>query len=116
MHMLSRKHMSAAELETLHVSRSPITVVTANGQVQSNEEATVHVTKLDVFVTVKLLDDTPAVLSLGKPLKNPDMPMSGPWKIACHSLSQVYRLALPALLHPHLQHRYRRTLRILQCV
>ena len=44
----------------------PTTVFTANGEVQTQEEATVYVTSLDSFVTVKLLDDTPAVLSLGK--------------------------------------------------
>ena len=53
-------------LETVRVSISPTTVVTANGQVQTNEEVTVYVKELDLFVTVKLLEDTPAVLSLGK--------------------------------------------------
>ena len=33
---------------------------------QTNVEATVYVEELDFFVTVKLLEDTPAVLSLGK--------------------------------------------------
>ena len=48
------------------VSESPTTVVTANGEVQTEEEATVYVKDLDLFVTVKLLEDTLAVLSLGK--------------------------------------------------
>ena len=65
MHMLSRKDLCAAELETARVSKSPTTVVTANGEVQTNEEATVYVKGLELFVTVKLLEDTPAVLSLG---------------------------------------------------
>ena len=39
-------------------------VVTANGEAQTEEEATVYVKELDSFVTVKLLEDTPAVLSL----------------------------------------------------
>ena len=65
-HMLSRKDLNSAELETVKVSKSPTTVVTANGEVQTTEEATVYVKELDLFVTVKLLDDTPAVLSLGK--------------------------------------------------
>ena len=47
-------------------SRSPTTVITANGQVQTNEEATVYVRDLHIFLTKKLLEDTPAVLSLGK--------------------------------------------------
>ena len=36
------------------------------GEVQSNEEATVYVQEIDLFVTGKLLEDTPAVLSMGK--------------------------------------------------
>ena len=65
MHVLSRKAQYAAELETVRVSKSPSTVVTANGEVQTSEEATVYVKELDLFVTVKLLEDTLAVLSLG---------------------------------------------------
>ena len=66
MHMLSRKDLDSAELETVRVSKSPTTVVAANGEVQTKEEATVYVKELDLFVTVKLLEDTLAVLSLGK--------------------------------------------------
>ena len=44
----------------------PTTVVTANGEGQTNEEAQVYVHDLDLLVTVQILDDTPAVLSLGK--------------------------------------------------
>ena len=65
-HMLSRKDLNSAELETVKVSESPTTVVTANGKVQTEEEATVYVRDLDLFVTVMLLEDTPAVLSIGK--------------------------------------------------
>ena len=63
--MLSRKDLFAAELETARASKSPTTVVAANGEVQTNVEATVYVKELDIFVTVKFLEDTPAVLSLG---------------------------------------------------
>ena len=66
MHMISTKDLNSAELETVTTSRSPMTVITANGEVQTNEEATVYVKELDIFLTVKLLEDTPAVLSLGK--------------------------------------------------
>ena len=45
---------------------NPTTVVTANGYVQTKKEAEVYVRELDKFVTVMLLEDTPAVLSLGK--------------------------------------------------
>ena len=40
--------------------------MTANGEVQTREEATVYVKELELFVTVMLLEETPAVLSLGK--------------------------------------------------
>ena len=54
------------ELETVRISKNPTTVVAANGEVLTKEEATVYVRELDLFVTVMLLEDTPAVLSLGK--------------------------------------------------
>ena len=41
-------------------------VITANGEVQTHEEATVYVKELYIFVTMKVLENTPAVLSLGK--------------------------------------------------
>ena len=50
----------------MRVGKSPTTVVTANGEVPTKEEATVYVRELDLSVTVMLLEDTPAVLSLGK--------------------------------------------------
>ena len=46
--------------------KSSTTGVTANGELQTKEEATVYVKEVDSFVTVKLLADTPAVFSLGK--------------------------------------------------
>ena len=66
MHMLSRKDLKSAELETIRASRNPTTVITASGEVQTNEEATAYVHDLELFVTVHILEDTPAVLSLGK--------------------------------------------------
>ena len=66
MHMLSKKDLSSGEMDTLRRSRNPTTVVTANVEVQTNEEAQVNVQDLYLFVTVQLLDETPAVLSLGK--------------------------------------------------
>ena len=66
MHMISKKDLNSTELETVTTSKSPTTVTTANGEVQTNEEATLYVRELDIFLTMKLLEDTPAVLSLGK--------------------------------------------------
>ena len=43
MHMVSKKDLNSTELETMRTSRSPTTVMTANGEVQTREEATVYV-------------------------------------------------------------------------
>ena len=66
MHMISKKDLNDAEMDTLTKSCSPTIVITANGEVQTHEEATVYVKELDVFLTMKVLENTPAVLSLGK--------------------------------------------------
>ena len=66
MHMIRKKDLNSAELETVTTSKSPTSVFAANGEVQTNEEATVYVKVLDIFLTMKVLEDTPAVLSLGK--------------------------------------------------
>ena len=66
MHRISKKDLNSSELETLTTSRSPTTVITSNGEVQTHEEATVYVKELDIFLTMKVLEDTPAVLSPGK--------------------------------------------------
>ena len=53
-------------MDTLTTSCSPTIVITANGEVQTHEESTVYVKELDIFLTMKVLENTPAVLSLGK--------------------------------------------------
>ena len=58
MHMISK--MDLGELETVTTSGSPTTVVTANGEVQTHEEATVYVKELDIFLAMKVLEDTPS--------------------------------------------------------
>ena len=52
-------------MDTLTKSCSPAIDITANGEVQTHEEATVYVKELDIFLTMKVFDNTPAVLSLG---------------------------------------------------
>ena len=64
--MISKRDSHSSELETMKTSRGPKTARTANGEVQTKEEATVYVRELGLFGTVKLLEDTPADLSLGK--------------------------------------------------
>ena len=66
MHMISKKDLSYAEMDTLTKSCSPTIVINANGEVQTHEEATMYVKELDIFLTIKVLENTPAVLSVGK--------------------------------------------------
>ena len=63
MHRVSKRDVNSPEVETMRTSRSP---TTANGEVQTREEATVYVKQLDLFVKVMFLEETPAVLSLEK--------------------------------------------------
>ena len=76
MHMISKKDLSDAEMDTLTKSCSPTIVITANGEVQTHEEATVYVKELDIFLTMKVLDNTPAV-SLESFAMKMDIPMNG---------------------------------------
>ena len=46
MHMVSKKDLISAELQTMRTSRSPTTVMTANGLVQTRDEATENVKQL----------------------------------------------------------------------
>ena len=48
----------------IRVSGTPKRVITANGEVQTNEEATVYVKDLNFVVTVQLFEDMPPALSL----------------------------------------------------
>ena len=51
MHMISKKDLSKAEMDTLTKSCSPTIVITANGEVQTHEEAIVYVKELGIFLT-----------------------------------------------------------------
>ena len=64
MHMVNKRQLSSEELWTVKRSRTPTVVLTANGEVHTNAEAQVLVHDLNQFVTVQLLEDAPAVLSL----------------------------------------------------
>ena len=126
MHMLSGKDLKTAELETVRVSNNPATILTANEEVQPNEEETVCVYDFDVFLTVQIVVDTSSVLSFGKRCE--DHGYSNEWisglktrlseaarkynvtrRITHPSLFQACQPNLPARLRVHPQHRYRRT-------
>ena len=55
MNLVSKRDLISAESGTMRTSRSPTRMMTANGEVQTREEATVYVKELDMFVTVMLL-------------------------------------------------------------
>ena len=63
MHMLSTKDLSSGELETLRKSRNSTTVGTAMVTCKQTRK---HRYTLTILISVQLLDDTPAVLSLGE--------------------------------------------------
>ena len=78
MHTLSKRDLSSDEMDTLRKSRKPKTLLAATGEVQINEEGQFFLHDLDLFVTVQLLDETPAVLTLG--MLGSDHGYSHEWK------------------------------------
>ena len=68
--MMSKKELSSDEMGTVKRSRTPTVVLTANGEVRTFEEAQVFVHDVNQFITVQLLEETPAVLSPGKLLQS----------------------------------------------
>ena len=126
MHVVSRKDLNSAEVETVMASESPTTVVKANGEVLTIEEATVYVRELDLFVTVMLLEDTPGGFHLENSAKITGIIIIGPvvrkhisstmaersiatQRTLYPSLSLVYRQVLQPHLHPLFLHLHRRT-------
>ena len=93
-------------------------VITANGEVQTSEEAQVYVHDLDLFVTLQFLEDTLAVLSQGKVREEhgysyewasgqkPQLTNNGR-RIRCKTENFVQ--VLPARVQVRLLHCHRRT-------
>ena len=125
-HMVSKKDLQSAELETMRTSKNPTTVMTANGEVQTKEEATVYVKQLDLFVTVMLLEKHQQFFHSGNSVGIMGIPTTGSafrnyissemarefiaiYRTMCHLWFLVYQrvllqLHLHLLLH-HLHHR-----------
>ena len=59
MHMISKKDLSDAEMDTLTKWCSPTIVITANGEVQTHEEATVYVKEMGIFLMGIFLTESP---------------------------------------------------------
>ena len=66
MHVVSKNVLTEDVWDTIRVSRSPTTVTTVNGSIDTDEDATENVKDLELFMTVQLLEHTPALQSLGK--------------------------------------------------
>ena len=102
--MVSRTDRTSAELETVRISKSPTTVVTANGEVPTKEEATVHIRELGLFVTVMLLEDTTAVLNRQKidsTVRESPEPGFVDTGFAQHCRVQSVQRRVEAVLHQH---------------
>ena len=77
MHMISKKDLNSVEMDTLTKSCSPTIVIPANAEVQTHEEAAVYVNELDIFLTMKVLEDTPQSYRLESFAMNTDILTNG---------------------------------------
>ena len=66
LHLVDKKECTSTELSTLRRLPKAIELHTANGGIYADEEVRIHVDELGIWVWALALDDTPAVLSLGK--------------------------------------------------
>ena len=66
LHMMIKKQLSSEEMDTVKRSRTPAEGIDCRRRVHTHEVAQVFVHDLNLFVTVQPLEETPAVLSLGK--------------------------------------------------
>ena len=64
-HTMSKNEFTSGDKDTIRRSKETTVITTASGKAESTEEATVYVYDLDVLVAMVLLEDSPAVLSLG---------------------------------------------------
>ena len=65
-HLMQFGDLTPSEYKTMRKMEVSILLETANGEIESEYETEIWVHELKMFVTAVLLDDTPAVLSLGK--------------------------------------------------
>ena len=63
-HNADQRDLSSDKMDTFGKVQNPMSDLPRQGVVQINEQAPVFVHDLDLFVTVQLLDETPAILLL----------------------------------------------------
>ena len=61
MHMMSNLDISLEEQETMTVSKTPTKAITADATTRTTDLAAVDVKELEMFVTVQLVKDHPAI-------------------------------------------------------
>ena len=74
---MSKNELTSGEKDAIRRSREPTVITTTSGKAESTQEATVYVNDLDVFAAIMLLEDSPAVLSLGLSCAEWTTPMNG---------------------------------------
>ena len=65
LHMKMKIQLTSGEKVAFRRSKEPNVITTANFKAESTEEATVYVNDSHIFVTMMLLEESPAVLSPG---------------------------------------------------
>ena len=95
----SHAHFTPEEQAAITVSKKPTTIITASVTFRTTEQATTYVKDLDMFLTVQLLKDSPAILSLGKLCREHDgIRMNGKirraWLCDARECSMTARLSL----------------------
>ena len=120
--MLNKKGLNSAGLETVRVSRTSTTVITANKEMRTNERTTIHVKDLDLFVTNSprirrqfyRLENSAKIMfffvsgQVVKKHKKTDK-YNATQKTKCLSFFKACPLDLPAPAPVRVLHRHRRT-------
>ena len=65
-HMMARHSLPPEASERIRPTDKRLSIQTANGIVEVTREADVYINELDTYVYIKLVEDSPAVLSVGR--------------------------------------------------
>ena len=87
MRMVSKRDLNSTNLEPMRMSKNPTTVMTANGEVQTREEAPACVKELDLFVTVQFSHSGNSAKIMGVPTTRPVVKNHNSPKMARQSIA-----------------------------
>ena len=65
LHMTGRTPLTLEDKKTARTTDTTCIIMTTSGLVEAKEERTVYINNLDIFLGGKMVEDSPAVLSLG---------------------------------------------------